>query len=70
VDLLCREAEIIGVSDHLASELPLLIEYLREGKLDLSRMISHTIPLDVDAINATFDELDSYSHAGRVVITP
>ncbi len=70
VELLCREAEIIGVSDHLASEMPTLIEYVRTGKLDLSKVISHTIPLDADAINATFDELDTYSHAGRVVIAP
>ncbi len=70
VELLCREAEIIGVSDHLASELPALIEFVRTGKLDLSRVISDTIPLDADVINGVFDQLDSYSHAGRVVITP
>lgn len=70
VELLGKEAEIIGVSDHLASEIPSLIEYARTGKLDLSKVISHTIPLDVDAINETFDQLDNYSHAGRVVITP
>ncbi|MBL7164435.1 MAG: zinc-binding dehydrogenase [Anaerolineales bacterium] len=70
VELLSREAEIIGVSDHLASELPTLIEFARMGKLDLSKVISHTIPLDADVINETFDELDAYSHAGRVVITP
>jgi propanol-preferring alcohol dehydrogenase len=69
-ELLGREAEIIGVSDHLASEMPTLIEYARSGKLDLSKVISHTVPLDAEAINATFDELDSYSHAGRVVIVP
>ncbi|MDX8399697.1 MAG: zinc-binding dehydrogenase [Gallionellaceae bacterium] len=70
VELLCREAEIIGVSDHLASELPTLIEIVRTGKLDLSKVISYTIPLDADAINETLDQLDAYNHAGRVVITP
>ena len=70
IELLCKEAEIIGVSDHLAKEIPALIDFVRFGKLDLSRVISHTIPLDVDAINETLDLLDSYSHAGRVVITP
>ncbi len=70
VELLCREAEIIGVSDHLASEMPTLIEYVRSGKVDLSKVIAQTIPLDAEIINATFDELDTYSHSGRVVITP
>ena len=69
-ELLGKEAEIIGVSDHLASEIPILIEFVRYGKLDLSRVISHTIPLDVDMINETLDQLDAYNHAGRVVITP
>lgn len=69
-DLLMREGEIIGVADHLARELPTLIEYVRRGELDLSQVISHTIPLDVDLINQTLDHLDEYSHEGRVVITP
>ena len=70
VELLCKEAEIIGVSDHLASEIPTLIDFVQTEKLDLSKVISHTIPLDADMINETFDQLDTYSHAGRVVITP
>jgi D-arabinose 1-dehydrogenase-like Zn-dependent alcohol dehydrogenase len=70
VELLGKEAEIIGVADHLASEIPTLIEFVRSGKLDLSRIISHTIPLEADGINEIFDQLDTYSHTGRVVITP
>jgi propanol-preferring alcohol dehydrogenase len=70
VELLGKEAEIIGVSDHLAREIPALIDFAKRGKLDLSRVISHSIPLDADLINETFDQLDSYSHTGRVVITP
>ena len=70
IELLGKEAEIIGVSDHLASEIPTLIEFTRSGKLDLSRVISQTIPLDAGLINKTFDQLDTYSHTGRVVITP
>jgi 2-desacetyl-2-hydroxyethyl bacteriochlorophyllide A dehydrogenase len=70
VELLCKEAEIIGVSDHLANEIPTLIEYLRLGKLDLSKVISHTIPLEAGVINETLDQLDAYRHAGRIVIMP
>jgi propanol-preferring alcohol dehydrogenase len=68
--LLMREAEIIGVADHLAQELPTLIEFVRREKLDLSKVISETIPLDADQINNTLDRLDSYEHKGRVVIMP
>jgi D-arabinose 1-dehydrogenase-like Zn-dependent alcohol dehydrogenase len=70
IELLSKEAQIIGVSDHLASEIPTLIEFVRFGKLDVSKVISDTIPLDADIINATFDQLDTYTHSGRVVIIP
>lgn len=69
-EVLNKEAEIIGVSDHLASELPLLIEWVRQGKLNLSKIITRTIPLDADAINETLDGLEKFSYKGRVVIKP
>jgi 2-desacetyl-2-hydroxyethyl bacteriochlorophyllide A dehydrogenase len=68
--LLMREAEIIGVADHLAQELPILIEFVQRGKLDLSKVISETIPLDADHINTALDQLDTYEHKGRIVIIP
>jgi propanol-preferring alcohol dehydrogenase len=49
--LLMREAEIIGVADHLSQELPTLIEYVKQGKMDLSKVISDTISLDADQIS-------------------
>ena len=69
-DLIMREAEIIGVADHLAQELPALIDLVRRNKLILSEVISHTVPLDAEAINEVFDQLDQYAHRGRVVIVP
>ena len=69
-DVLNKEAEIIGVSDHLASELPLLIEWVRQGKLDLSNIITRTIPLDPDAINDALDGLEKFGDEGRIVIKP
>jgi D-arabinose 1-dehydrogenase-like Zn-dependent alcohol dehydrogenase len=69
-EVLNKEAEIIGVSDHLASEIPQLLEFARTRKLDLSHGIIKTIPLDVDAINATLDGLERFSDDVRVVITP
>jgi propanol-preferring alcohol dehydrogenase len=69
-NLLNREAEIIGVSDHVADELPLLIEFVRQGTLDLSDVITETVPLDADAINDALDQLDEFGDQVRVVITP
>ncbi|HWH72094.1 MAG TPA: zinc-binding dehydrogenase [Candidatus Sulfotelmatobacter sp.] len=69
-EVLNKEAEIIGVSDHLAQELPLLLDWVRQGKLDLSKVITRTIPLDAAAINHTLDQLASFGEDVRVVITP
>ena len=59
-ELLSPEAEVIGVADHLAQEMPLLLEFARQGKLDLSKVITRVVPLDADAINGVLDELDRY----------
>ena len=69
-ELLKKEAEVIGVSDHLASEIPLLFELARAGKLDLSRGIIRTVPLDAGAINDVLDGLEHFGDDMRVVITP
>src|SRR4051812_28249121 len=50
-ELLNKEAEIIGVSDHLATEIPILLELAAARKLDLSRDIIRTVPLEPDAVN-------------------
>lgn len=69
-DIINKEVEIIGVSDHLASELSSLIEWVRMGKLDLSEIVTRTIPLDAGAINETLDRLEKFSDDGRVVVKP
>jgi len=69
-EMICREAEIIGSADHLAHELPTLIELVRRGSLDLSGVVSDTIALDADAINKTLDRLEEYGGDLRVVIAP
>ncbi len=67
-EILNKEAEIIGVSDHLTAELPLLIEWTRTGKLDLSGVVTRTIPLDARAINETLDGFENFKGQGRTVI--
>jgi propanol-preferring alcohol dehydrogenase len=69
-ELLNKEAEIIGVSDHLASEIPSLLELARTRRLDMSGNIIKTIPLESGAVNGALDRLDHFSGDVRVVITP
>lgn len=69
-ELLNKEAEIIGVSDHLASELPALLDFARTGKLDLSNGIIRTVPLDARAVNAALERLEQFGDDVRVVIVP
>jgi threonine dehydrogenase-like Zn-dependent dehydrogenase len=69
-ELINREAEIIGVSDHLASEIPQLLDMAAIGKLDLSQVITRSIPLDAGLINAALDNLDGFGEGVRVVIKP
>jgi propanol-preferring alcohol dehydrogenase len=69
-DLINREAEVIGVSDHLAQEIPQLIEWTRQGTLDLSRVITRTVPLEAEAINRVLDNLENFGDEVRVVIAP
>jgi D-arabinose 1-dehydrogenase-like Zn-dependent alcohol dehydrogenase len=69
-ELINKEAEIIGVSDHLASEIPVLLEMARTGQLDLSQGIIRSIPLEAGAINAVLDSLEEFGDDVRVVICP
>jgi 2-desacetyl-2-hydroxyethyl bacteriochlorophyllide A dehydrogenase len=69
-ELLNKEAEIIGVSDHLAAEMPLLIDFVRRGKLDLNNMITETVFLEEAPINHVLDRLDGFGKGVRAVIKP
>jgi len=69
-DVMCKEAELIGSSDHLASELPALLELARRGTLDLSEVVTDTLPLDAAAINQSMDRLERFASGVRAVITP
>jgi threonine dehydrogenase-like Zn-dependent dehydrogenase len=69
-ELINKEAEILGVSDHLAQELPALIDWTRRGSLDLSKAITRSVPLDAKAVNDELDQLENFGRSVRVVITP
>ncbi|REJ67246.1 MAG: alcohol dehydrogenase [Planctomycetota bacterium] len=67
-ELLNKEAEILGVSDHLASDLPRLLDWAATGELDFSPVIRQRIPLVADAANAALDRLQSHGSGLRTVI--
>jgi D-arabinose 1-dehydrogenase-like Zn-dependent alcohol dehydrogenase len=69
-EVLGKEVEIIGASDHLVSEFPMLFEFARRGLLDLSDVITRTVALDADAVNEALDELDRFGGNVRTVILP
>jgi len=51
-----KEMELIGVNDHLKSEMTQLIKLIQTGKVDLSRSITRRIPLE--AINKGIEALE------------
>jgi len=69
-ELIGPETELIGSNDHLLQELPLLIELARRGELDLSQVVTRTVPLEAVAINRALDDLERYGDELRTVITP
>jgi len=63
-----KEIEIIGVDDHLKTELSQLVEFVKSGKIDLSHSVTHTIPLE--GINEGFRILeDEHEKPIRVVVS-
>ena len=67
-ELINKEAEIIGVSDHLASELPTLIELARSGKLRFPEEGLRVVDLDAGQINAALDQLQhSIDHIRTII---
>jgi len=66
-ELINKEVEIIGVSDHLATELPPLIEFARSGKLRFPPETLRVVDLSAAQINAALDALqDSIDHVRTV----
>lgn len=69
-ELLGNEGEIIGCSDHLLQEFPLLIEFARRRVLDLSHVVARIVPLEAGPINETLDALQHFAGEVRTVIVP
>jgi threonine dehydrogenase-like Zn-dependent dehydrogenase len=69
-ELMGREAQVIDCSDHLLHELTLLIEFVCRGWLDLSGVVTGTVPLDAGAVNEALDDLARFGGGIRTVFTP
>jgi D-arabinose 1-dehydrogenase-like Zn-dependent alcohol dehydrogenase len=67
-ELINKEVEIIGVSDHLAAELPTLIEFARSGKLHFPQDALRFVDLDAQQINASLDAFQNSIDRIRTVI--
>jgi len=70
MQVLGKEAEIIGSNDHLLQELPLLVDMARRKILDTSRVVSQVISLNADKINQRLNDLEHFTSDVRVVIVP
>ncbi|MCG3220973.1 MAG: zinc-binding dehydrogenase, partial [Candidatus Heimdallarchaeota archaeon] len=66
-EVICREKEIIGVSDHLLSELPFLLDLAEQGKLDLTKVVTNIVPLEAEAINEIHHQLKEFKAEFRTV---
>ncbi|HUV07434.1 MAG TPA: zinc-binding dehydrogenase [Spirochaetia bacterium] len=69
-ELIGREAEIIGVSDHLLTELWELIVLVERGKLDFEKISARSVALEAGAINRVLDRLEEFAGEVRTVILP
>ena len=69
-DLINKEAEVIGVSDHLASELPLLMDLARSGNLLFPQGTLRFVDLDAGQINTALNALEKSRDHIRTVIVP
>jgi len=69
-DLVQREAEVIGSADHLASEIPVLLEMARRGTLDFSGVITSTVPLEPGPVEEALVALEGFGDDIRTVIVP
>ena len=67
-DLVQREAEAIGSADHLASEIPILLEMARRGTLEFSGVITAEVALEQGAVEAALVELEGFGDEVRTVI--
>jgi threonine dehydrogenase-like Zn-dependent dehydrogenase len=68
-ELLGNEVELIGSNDHHLQELPLLVDMARKKVLDISQVVTKTVPLDAEEVNEVLDSLEKFGSDVRTVIS-
>lgn len=67
--LIGKEMELVGVDDHLRTELVQLIKLVRTERIDLSRSVTHTVALE--DVNRGFENLEANrENVIRIVAIP
>ena len=69
-ELVMREAEIIGVADHLGSDIAELFDLAASGDLVLDDVVTSCVRLEAPAVNAAMDTLEEFGEGVRTVIVP
>jgi len=69
-DLVRREAEILGTADHLPSEIDEILAWAADGRIDVDRLITRTIPLELETVEDALVSLERFDGGIRTVIEP
>lgn len=69
-ELLGPETELIGSNDHLLGDISELLAFASSGALDLSEVVTRTVPLEAVVVNQVLDELEAFKAPLRTVIVP
>lgn len=69
-ELIAREAEVIGVSDHLPGEIHQLLEWAAKGLFPLHDVVTRSVELDIAQIEDVFGELKRGVAPPRTIIVP
>ena len=57
-------------SKHFSQELEILVEYVRQGRLQLGHVVARSVPLEEKAINDAMDALEQFGGEVRTVVVP
>ena len=69
-ELIGREVEIVGVSDHHVDECEQLLNWAAGGDFDVTSIVTESVSLDADEVNSVLDKLASWEAPPRTVIQP
>jgi len=67
-DLVIGEHQVLGSSDHLATEIPQLLDLAADRAIDLDGVISRSVPLEAAAINDSLDRMADWGDEVRIVV--